>query len=232
MSVTTEKSAGATDVRPFRFEVPGEERAELRRRVAATRWPSKELVEDRSQGVQSATVQELARYWASEYDWRRCEARLNALRQFTTEIDGVDVQFIHVKSPHPEAMPLIMTHGWPGSVIEMLEVIGPLSDPTRHGGRAEDAFDLVLPSLPGYGFSGEPRELGWDVGRIASAWAELMRRLGYERYVAQGGDRGAAVTDVMGRQAPDGLLGIHINLLVAALAIADKLPAESEEERA
>src|SRR3954449_719931 len=232
MSVTTEKSAGATDVRPFRIEVPEEELAELRRRVAATRWPSKELVEDRSQGVQSATVQELARYWASEYDWRRCEARLNALRQFTTEIDGVDVHFIHVKSPHAEAMPLIMTHGWPGSVIEMLEVIGPLSDPTRHGGRAEDAFDLVLPSLPGYGFSGEPRELGWDVGRIASAWAELMRRLGYERYVAQGGDLGAAVTDVMGRVAPEGLLGIHMNLLVTTLGAATPPPAESEEEPA
>src|SRR3954462_13717720 len=231
MSVTTEKSTGATDVRPFRFEVPEEELAELRRRVEATRWPSKELVEDRSQGVQSATVQELARYWASEYDWRGCEARLNGLRQFTTEIDGVDVHFIHVKSPHPEAMPLIMTHGWPGSVIEMLEVIGPLSDPTRHGGRAEDAFDLVLPSLPGYGFSGEPRELGWDVGRIARAWAELMHRLGYTRYVAQGGDVGAGVTDVMGRQEPEGLLGIHINLLVTTLA-GGPTPADSEQARA
>jgi pimeloyl-ACP methyl ester carboxylesterase len=230
MSVTTEKSTGATDVRPFRFEVPEEELAELRRRVEATRWPSKELVEDRSQGVQSATVQELARYWASEYDWRRCEARLNALRQFTTEIDGVDVHFIHVKSPHPEAMPLIMTHGWPGSVIEMLEVIGPLSDPTRHGGRAEDAFDLVLPSLPGYGFSGEPRELGWDVGRIARAWAELMHRLGYTRYVAQGGDVGAGVTDAIGRQGPQGLAGIHTNLLVTALG--GPQPTNTEQERA
>src|SRR6266540_973191 len=207
MSGTTENSVGATAIRPFRIEVPEEELAELRRRIAATRWPSRELVADRSQGVQLATMQELARYWATDYDWRACEAKLNALPQFTTEIDGVDIHFIHVKSPHADALPLIMTHGWPGSVIELLETVGPLTDPTAHGGRAEDAFDLVLPSLPGYGFSGEPTDVGWDPGRVAQAWAELMGRLGYSRSVAQGGDVGASVTDAMGRQAPEGLLG-------------------------
>jgi hypothetical protein len=199
----------ATDIRPFHVDTPEEKLAELRRRIKATRWPSKELVADRSQGVQLATMQELARYWTTEYDWRTCEARLNALPQFTTEIDGVDIHFIHVPSPHENALPLIMTHGWPGSVIELLETIGPLSDPTAHGGQAEDAFHLVLPSLPGYGFSGEPATLDWNAGRVAQAWAELMHRLGYTRYVAQGGDVGALVTDVMGRQAPEGLLGIH-----------------------
>jgi pimeloyl-ACP methyl ester carboxylesterase len=223
-------AAEATSIRPFRIEVPEEQLAELRRRVATTRLPSKELVGDRSQGVQLATVQALARYWTTDYDWRACEARLNALPQFATEIDGVDIHFIHVKSPHENALPLIMTHGWPGSVIELLEAVGPLTDPTAHGGRGEDAFDLVLPSLPGYGFSGEPAELGWNVGRVAQAWAELMRRLGYTRYVAQGGDVGAAVTDAMGRQAPEGLLGIHMNLLVTVLA--GPQPAESEQERA
>jgi pimeloyl-ACP methyl ester carboxylesterase len=218
-------------VRPFRIDVPEEDLDDLRRRIAATRWPSKELVEDRSQGVQLATMQEFARYWETDYDWRKAEAELNALPQFTTEIDGVDIHFIHVKSPHENALPLIMTHGWPGSVIELLDTVGPLTDPTAHGGRAEDAFDLVLPSLPGYGFSGEPTELGWDSGRVARAWAELMHRLGYTRYVAQGGDVGAAVTDAMGRQAPEGLLGIHTNLLVTVLA-GGPLPAESEEERA
>ena len=207
-----------TEIRPFRVDMPEEAIADLRRRIAATRWPSKELVADRSQGVQLATIQELARYWATEYDWRRCEARLNALPQFKTEIDGVDVHFIHVKSPHADALPLIMTHGWPGSVIELLETVGPLTDPTAHGGRAEDAFDLVLPSIPGYGFSAEPTEIGWYAGRVAQAWAELMHRLGYTRYVAQGGDQGASVTDAMGRQAPEGLIGIHTNLLVTALA--------------
>jgi pimeloyl-ACP methyl ester carboxylesterase len=219
-------------VRPFRVDVPEEDLDDLRRRIAATRWPSKELVEDRSQGVQLATLRELARYWTTEYDWRTCEARLNALPQFTTEIDGVDIHFIHVRSQHENALPLIMTHGWPGSVIELLETVGPLTDPTSHGGRAEDAFDLVLPSLPGYGFSGEPTELGWESGRIARAWAELMDRLGYTRYVAQGGDVGAAVTDAMGRQAPERLLGIHLNLFAGALGIVDQLPAESEQERA
>src|ERR671912_2269955 len=201
-------------VRPYRIDVPDEDLDDLRRRIAAMRWPSKELVEDRSQGVQLATMQELARYWETDYDWRKAEAKLNALPQFTTEIDGVDIHFIHVKSSHENALPLIMTHGWPGSVIELLETVGPLTDPTAHVGRAEDAFDLVLPSLPGYGFSGEPTELGWDHVRTAQAWAELMGRLGYGRYVAQGGDLGAIVTDVMGRQAPEGLLGIHMNLLV------------------
>jgi pimeloyl-ACP methyl ester carboxylesterase len=228
MSVTTE----ATAIRPFVIEVPEERLAELRSRIEATRWPSKELVDDRSQGVQLATLQAIARYWASEYDWRRCEARLNALLQFTTEIDGVEIHFIHVRSRHENALPLIMTHGWPGSVIELLETVGPLTDPTAHGGSAEDAFHLVLPSLPGYGFSGEPTELGWENGPIAHAWAALMNRLGYTRYVAQGGDVGAAVTDAMGRQAPEGLVGIHVNLLALAIGLKDVLPAESEQERA
>jgi len=219
-----------TDIRPFRVEVPEEAIADLRRRITATRLPHRELVVDRSQGVQLATVQELTRYWAAEYDWRRCEAELNALPQFTTEIDGVDIRFIHVKSRHENALPLIITHGWPGSVIELLGVVGPLTDPTAHGGSAEDAFDLVLPSLPGYGFSGEPTEIGWDPGRVARAWAELMHRLGYARYVAQGGDVGASVTDAMGRQAPEGLAGIHMNLLVTALA--GPQAAQSEQERA
>jgi pimeloyl-ACP methyl ester carboxylesterase len=219
-----------TEIRPFRVDMSDEAIADLRRRIAATRWPSKELVADRSQGVQLATLQELARYWATEYDWRRCETRLNARPQFKTDIDGEDVHFIHVKSPHADALPLIMTHGWPGSVIELLETVGPLTDPTAHGGRAEDAFDLVLPSIPGYGFSAEPAELGWYAGRFAQAWAELMRRLGYTRYVAQGGDQGASVTDAMGRQAPEGLIGIHTNLLVTALA--GPQPTETEEERA
>jgi pimeloyl-ACP methyl ester carboxylesterase len=217
-------------VRPFTVTVPEEALTDLRRRIDAARLPSRELVADRSQGVQLATIRELARYWATDYDLRRCEARLNALPQFTTGIDGVDVHFIHVRSPHANALPLIMTHGWPGSVVELLDVIGPLTDPPAHGGRAEDAFDLVLPSLPGYGFSGEPAEIGWNAGRIAQAWAELMRRLGYTRYVAQGGDVGALVTDLMGRQAPEGLLGIHLNLLVTALGSPQ--PAESEQERA
>ena len=225
-------NAEKTQPRPYDVDIPQEDLDDLRRRIAATRWPSKELVADRSQGVQLATMQELARYWAEDYDWRACEARLNALPQFTTEIDGVEIHFIHVRSPHEDALPLIMTHGWPGSVIELLETVGPLTDPTAHGGSVGDAFHLVLPSLPGYGFSGEPTELGWENGRIASAWAELMGRLGYTRYVAQGGDVGAAVTDAMGRIGPEGLLGIHINLLIAAVGLEDQLPAESEEERA
>jgi pimeloyl-ACP methyl ester carboxylesterase len=220
-----------TEIRTFRVDMPDEAIADLRRRIAATRLPSKELVADRSQGVQLATIQELARYWTAEYDWRRCEVELNALPQFTTEIDGVDIHFIHVKSPHPGALPLIITHGWPGSVIELLGVIGPLTDPAAHGGSAEDAFDLVLPSIPGYGFSGEPADVGWDPGRIARAWAELMHRLGYTRYVAQGGDLGAFVTDQMGRQAPEGLAGIHMNLLVTTLGGAMP-PVETEQERA
>jgi pimeloyl-ACP methyl ester carboxylesterase len=229
MSSATET---AIDVSPFQVKIPEEELAELRRRIEATRWPSKELVTERSQGVQQATLQELARYWTTEYGWRRCEAKLNALPQFITEIDGVDIHFIHVRSRHENALPLIMTHGWPGSVIELLETVGPLTDPTVHGGRAEDAFHLVLPSLPGYGFSAEPAEIGWESGRVARAWAELMHRLGYTRYVAQGGDVGALVTDLMGRQAVEGLVGYHLNLLTAVLAIGDQLPKESEQERA
>jgi len=221
-----------TEIRPFHVEVPEEELAELRRRIAAARLPSKELVNDRSQGVQLATIQELARYWTTEYDWRTAEAKLNALPQFTTEIDGVEIHFIHVRSRHEHALPLIMTHGWPGSVIELLEVVGPLTDPTAHGGTPEDAFHLVLPSLPGYGFSGEPTELDWGPGRTALAWAELMRRLGYTRYVAQGGDLGAIVADVMGRQAPQGLVGIHMNLLVTTLGAPTPPPGDTEEERA
>jgi pimeloyl-ACP methyl ester carboxylesterase len=220
-----------TEIRPFRLDTPDEAIADLRRRIAATRWPNRELVTDRSQGVQLATVQELARYWTTEHDWRAFETRLNALPQYTTVIDGVEIHFVHVRSRHEDALPLIMTHGWPGSVVELLGVVGPLTDPTAHGGRAEDAFHLVLPSLPGYGFSGSPAELGWENGRIASAWAQLMGRLGYSRYVAQGGDVGAAVTDAMGRQGPEGLLGIHVNLLAGALGIKDLLPAESERER-
>jgi pimeloyl-ACP methyl ester carboxylesterase len=228
MSTTVDTTS---ELRPFRVDVPDEAIADLRRRVTATRRPSRELVADRSQGVQLATIQELADYWTTDYDWGACQARLNALPQFQTEIDGVDIHFIHVKSPHPDALPLIMTHGWPGSVIELLEVVGPLTDPTVHGGRAEDAFDLVLPSLPGYGFSSEPAEVGWDPGRVARAWTELMRRLGYTRYVAQGGDVGASVTDAMGRQAPGGLAGIHMNLLVTALG-GGAMPADTEKERA
>jgi len=224
--------ATQTDVRSFHSEFPAEQIADMRRRIAATRWPSKELVSDRSQGVQLATMRALADYWTNDYDFGRLGARLNALPQFTTEIDGVDIHFIHVRSPHEHALPLIMTHGWPGSVIELLETIGPLTDPTAHGGTPEDAFHVVLPSLPGYGFSGEPTELGWDSGRIARAWAELMGRLGYSRFVAQGGDVGAAVTDALGRQAPEGLLGIHLNLLAGALGIIEQLPADSEQERA
>ena len=219
-------------IRPFRVTVPEKELVELRRRITATRWPSRELVEDRSQGVQLATLKALVHYWATDYDWRRAETKLNAFPQFVTKIDGVDIHFIHVQSRHPNALPVIITHGWPGSVIEMLEVIDPLTDPTAHGGRAEDGFHVVIPSLPGYGFSSEPTERGWESGRIARAWAVLMERLGYTRYVAQGGDVGADVADAMGRQGPKGLVGIHLNLLTPALGIVDRLPAESEQERA
>src|SRR2546423_7390751 len=234
MTVTTDNPATATAIRPFHIDIPDEKLDDLRRRIAATRWPSKELVADRSQGVQLTAVQALCRYWLDEYDFGRVAERLNALPQFKTTIDGVDVQFIHVKSPHENALPLIMTHGWPGSVIELLETVGPLTDPTAHGGRAEDAFDLVLPSIPGYGLSAEPTELGWGPGRIAQAWAELMQRLGYTRYVAQGGDVGSQVTDAMGRQAPEGLIGIHTNLLTPALGNAEALSGSppSDEERA
>jgi hypothetical protein len=230
MTAVAEKAASG--IRPFTIQFPEADLEDVRARIVSTRWPSRELVTDRSQGVQLATMQALARYWATEYDWRRCEARLNALPQFMTEIDGVDIHFIHVRSQHADALPLIMTHGWPGSVIELLETVGPLTDPTAHGGRAEDAFHLVLPSIPGYGFSGEPTEPGWGSDRIARAWAELMGRLGYPRYVAQGGDVGQAITDAMGRQAPEGLLGIHVSVLAQAIGLKDQLPAQSERERA
>jgi pimeloyl-ACP methyl ester carboxylesterase len=229
MSSTVET---ATAIRPFEIDVPQEALDDLRRRIAATRWPDKELVADRSQGVQLATMQELARYWLDGYDFGRVQTRLNALPQFTTEIDGVDVHFIHVRSQHEDALPLIMTHGWPGSVIEQIDTVGPLTDPTAHGGKAEDAFHLVLPSLPGYGYSSRPTELGWDLGRTAQAWAELMKRLGYTRYIAQGGDVGAGVTDAMGRLGSEGLVGIHTNLLVPALNDPSVLPASTEQEQA
>jgi pimeloyl-ACP methyl ester carboxylesterase len=236
MSATEGASASAqTEIRPFRADVPERELEELRRRIDATRWPTRELVSDRSQGVQLAALRELARYWASEYDWRPCEARLNALPQFKTNIDGLDIHFIHVKSAHENALPLIMTHGWPGSVIELLETVGPLTDPTAHGGRPEDAFHLVLPSIPGYGFSEEPAELGWGPIRIGRAWDELMRRLGYTHYVAQGGDVGSQVTDAMARIGLGGLLGVHTNLLTPALGDAKALsasPPTAEEQTA
>jgi len=228
---TLDEQAGSA-IRPFTVQIPKDALDDLRRRLAATRWPSREIVSDRSQGVQLATLQALHRYWATEYDAGRVESRLNALPQFTTEIDGVDIHFVHVRSEHPDALPLIMTHGWPGSVIEMLDSVGPLTDPTAHGGTAADAFHLVLPSLPGYGFSGEPAEVGWDLARTARAWVELMRRLGYDRYVAQGGDVGAGVTDTLGRLGPDGLVGIHTNLLVPALNDPASLPSETDAERA
>lgn len=228
----SEQAADKNAIRPFHVDVPEEALVDLRRRIAATRWPTKELVEDRSQGVQLATLKGIVRYWTTDYDWRKAETKLNAFPQFVTKIDGVDIHFIHVRSRYENALPLIMTHGWPGSVIELLETVGPLTDPTSHGGTPSDAFHLVLPSLPGYGFSGEPTEPGWESGRIARAWAELMKRLSYTRYVAQGGDVGALITDVMGRQAPEELLGIHLNLLAGAPFIADQLPAKSEQERA
>jgi pimeloyl-ACP methyl ester carboxylesterase len=206
------RTAVHTAIRPFRVEVPEEQLTDLRRRVQATRLPDRETVHDRSQGAQLAKIQALLRHWATSYDWRRAEARLNALPQFVTEIDGLDIHFIHVRSRHLNALPVIMTHGWPGSVFELLEVIGPLTDPTAHGGTADDAFHLVLPSMPGYGFSGKPRATGWDPARIARAWQELMRRLQYDRYVSQGGDWGSVVSDVMARQAPASLIGIHVNM--------------------
>jgi pimeloyl-ACP methyl ester carboxylesterase len=228
MSTTVE--TGAT-IRQFHADFSAEPIEDLRRRIVATRWPTKELVADRSQGVQLEAMRELARYWLDEYDFERLETRLNGLPQFVIEIGGVEVHFIHVKSEHEDALPLIMTHGWPGSVIEQMDTVGPLTDPTAHGGSAAEAFHLVLPSLPGYGFSAEPAEVGWDLGRCARAWAELMRRLGYTHYVAQGGDVGAGVTDAMGRLGPEGLIGIHTNLLVPALNNPGALPAATEDER-
>jgi pimeloyl-ACP methyl ester carboxylesterase len=205
-------TADQTAIRPFQVNVPEAELTELRRRINATRWPERETVTDQSQGVQLATMQRLAQYWGKEYDWRRCEAQLNALPQFITEIDGLDINFIHVRSKHENALPLIVTHGWPGSVVEQLKIIDPLTNPTAHGASASDAFHVVVPSMPGYGYSGKPTTTGWDVAHIARAWDVLMKRLGYSRYVAQGGDWGAVVVDQMGVQAPSGLLGIHTNM--------------------
>ena len=211
-SVAQQKGADHAAIRPFRVETPEEELTELRRRIHATKWPDRETVADASQGVQLATTQALAHYWATEYDWRKCEARLNALPQFITEIDGMDIHFIHVRSKHPNALPLIVTHGWPGSVVEQLKIIDPLTNPMAHGGSASDAFDVVVPSMPGYGYSGKPTTTGWGPDRIARSWVLLMERLGYTRFVAQGGDWGAVVVDMMGLQAPSGLLGIHTNM--------------------
>jgi pimeloyl-ACP methyl ester carboxylesterase len=227
-------------IRPFRVHVPQEALVDLRRRIAATRWSDKETVADQSQGVQLATMKALIRYWGTEYDWRKAEAKLNALPQFVTNIDGLDIHFIHVRSKHQNALPLLITHGWPGSVIEQLKIIGPLTDPTAYGGRPEDAFDLVIPSIPGYGFSGKPTGTGWNPDHIARAWAELMKRLGYTRYVAQGGDWGSPISSALARQAPAGLLGIHINLpatippdVAGALASGGSAPAGlSKKERA
>ena len=212
MSATIERSADATAVRPFEVEIADAEIEDLRSRIAATRLPEKEPVADASQGVQLAVIEALVKYWGTEYDFGRIQARLNALPQFMTEIDGLDIHFIHVRSPHEDALPVILTHGWPGSVVEMLNVIGPLTDPTAHGGSAEDAFHVVVPSIPGYGFSGKPTETGWGPERIARANIELMKRLGYTRFVAQGGDWGAIITDLMGVQAPPELIGIHTNM--------------------
>jgi pimeloyl-ACP methyl ester carboxylesterase len=210
--VARQSASENTAIRPFHVEVPEEELAELRRRVEATKWPERETVNDTTQGVQLATMQALARYWATTYDWRKIEARMNAFPQFLTEIDGLDIHFIHVRSKHDDALPLIVTHGWPGSIIEQIKIIEPLTDPTAYGGNASDAFHVVVPSIPGYGFSGRPTATGWDVHHIARAWDVLMKRLGYRQYAAQGGDWGAIVVDEMGVQAPSGLLGIHTNM--------------------
>src|SRR5919202_47722 len=240
---SSEETQGALmseELSPFSIDVPEEELVDLRQRIAATRWPDQETVSDGSQGAQLANLQPLVQYWGTDYDWRKGEAKLNAFPQFTTEIDGVGIHFIPVRSSHEDALPLIMTHGWPGSILELLKVIEPLTDPTTHGGAADDAFDVVIPSMPGYGFSGKPTGAGWDPDHIAQAWAELMNRLGYTRYVAQGGDWGAVISSAMARQAPAGLLGIHVNLpatvppeVEEALATGGSAPEGlSEEESA
>ncbi len=237
---TRRAASGDDTIRPFRIDVAEADLVDLRRRVRATRWPDRETVADQSQGVQLEKLRALVAYWGTDYDWRKVEARLNALPQFVTTIDGLDIQFAHVRSRHADALPLIITHGWPGSVLELLKVVGPLTDPTAHGGRAEDAFHLVLPSMPGYGFSARPQGTGWGPDRIARAWTELMARLGYRRYVSQGGDWGSVVSDVMARQAPPGLLGIHVNMpatvpadVAKALNDGDPAPAGlSDRERA
>jgi pimeloyl-ACP methyl ester carboxylesterase len=220
--------AGATEVRPFHVDIPEEELVDLRRRIAATNWPEKETVPDQSQGVPLAMLQKLAHHWMTDYDWRTCEANLNALPQFITDIDGLDIHFIHVRSQHEDALPLIVNHGWPGSIIEQLKIIERLTDPTAHGGSAEDAFHVVVPSMPGYGFSGKPTATGWGPERMGRAWAELMQRLGYTHYVAQGGDWGAFVVDQMGVQAPDGLLAIHTNMPATVPADVDKASVAGE----
>jgi pimeloyl-ACP methyl ester carboxylesterase len=233
-------AAAGDAIRPFRVHVPEADLVDLRRRIAATRWPDPETVDDQSQGIQLAKIKPLVAYWGAGYDWRKAEAKLNALPQFMTEIDGLDIHFIHVRSKHPNALPVIITHGWPGSVFEILKVVGPLTDPTAHGGSAEDAFDVVIPSMPGYGFSGKPASTGWGPDRIARTWAELMKRLGYVNYVAQGGDWGSPVSNAMARLAPAGLRGIHINLpavippeIAAVLAAGGPAPAGlSDQERA
>ena len=221
-SATQQAGEQPNAIRPFRASIPEEELADLRRRILATRWPEKETVNDSSQGVQLATTQKLAEYWATEYDWRRCEAQLNSYPQFITEIDGLDIHFIHVRSKHEDALPLIVTHGWPGSVLEQLKIIEPLTNPTAHGADASDAFHLVIPSMPGYGFSGKPDATGWGPERIARAWIELMRRLGYDKFVAQGGDWGAIITELMGVEAPPELIGIHTNMAGAVPPEIDK----------
>ncbi|ANL72591.1 epoxide hydrolase protein [Rhizobium phaseoli] len=239
-SLRPASAADANEIRPFRVDIPETELTDLRRRAAATRWPERETVDDQSQGIQLEKIRPLVEYWAAGYDWRKAEAKLNAQPQFMTEIDGLDIHFIHVRSKHQNALPVIVTHGWPGSVFENLKAIGPLTDPTAHGGRAEDAFDVVIPSMPGFGFSGKPANTGWGTDRIARAWAELMRRLGYTGYVAQGGDWGSPVSSAMARLAPEGLLGIHINLpavvppeIAAVLAVNGPAPdGLSQKERA